>query len=33
MQVWGRRDNLDYGNTLKGSLNLGPVIDEKSRFK
>lgn len=32
-QVWGRRANFDYGNVLTGSLNLGPVVDEKSRFK
>jgi peptide/nickel transport system substrate-binding protein len=33
LQVWGRRANLDYGNTLTGSLNLGPVVDEKSHLK
>ena len=33
MQVWGRRANFDYGNTLTGSLNLGPVVDEKSHLK
>jgi peptide/nickel transport system substrate-binding protein len=32
-QVWGRRTQLDYGNTLTGSLNLGPVVDEKTHFK
>lgn len=33
LQVWGRRANLDYGNTLTGSLNLGPVLDEKTQLK
>jgi len=32
-QVWGRRASLDYGHVLTGSLNLGPVITEKSYFK
>ena len=32
-QVWGRRAGFDYGNELTGSLNLGPVIDEKSHYK
>jgi peptide/nickel transport system substrate-binding protein len=32
-QVWGRRAGFDYGNVLEGSLNLGPVVDEKSHFK
>ena len=32
-QVWGRKANLDYGDTLTGSLNLGPVITETTRFK
>jgi hypothetical protein len=31
-QVWGRRAGFDYGNVLTGSLNLGPVVDEKSHF-
>jgi peptide/nickel transport system substrate-binding protein len=32
-QVWGRRASFDYGSVLKGSLSLGPVVDEKSHFK
>jgi peptide/nickel transport system substrate-binding protein len=32
-QVWARKANLDYGHPLTGSLNLGPVINETTRFK
>jgi peptide/nickel transport system substrate-binding protein len=32
-QVWARKANLDYGQPLTGSLNLGPVISETTRFK
>jgi peptide/nickel transport system substrate-binding protein len=32
-QVWARKANLDYGHTLTGSLNLGPVVSETTRFK
>jgi peptide/nickel transport system substrate-binding protein len=31
-QIWARRDTLDYGFPLKGSLSLGPVIDEGTHF-
>jgi peptide/nickel transport system substrate-binding protein len=33
MQIWGRRDKLDYGFKLDGSLSLGPVITEASALK
>ena len=33
MQAWVRRDTLDYGYELKGSLSLGPMITEKTTFK
>ncbi|HEY0421431.1 MAG TPA: ABC transporter substrate-binding protein, partial [Acetobacteraceae bacterium] len=33
LQVWVRRDDLDYGYDLKGSLTLGPLITEATRFK
>ncbi|CAH2604525.1 Polyamine ABC transporter substrate-binding protein [Rhodovastum atsumiense] len=33
LQAWVRRDSLDYGYTLKGSLSLGPVITETTHFK
>ena len=32
LQVWARTDRLDYGFGLKGSLTLGPVITEQTRF-
>jgi peptide/nickel transport system substrate-binding protein len=31
-QIWARRATLDYGFPLKGSLSLGPVIDEGAHF-
>jgi peptide/nickel transport system substrate-binding protein len=31
-QIWARRATLDYGFPLKGSLSLGPVIDETTHF-
>ena len=31
-QIWGRRATFDYGFPLKGSLSLGPVVDEGSHF-
>ncbi len=31
-QIWARRASLDYGFPLKGSLSLGPVIDEGTHF-
>ena len=33
LQAWVRRDDLDYGYDLKGSLSLGPLITEATRFK
>lgn len=33
LQVWVRRDNLDYGYELKAALSLGPIINEKTHFK
>jgi peptide/nickel transport system substrate-binding protein len=30
--VWARRDTLDYGHELKGSMSLGPMINERTRF-
>ena len=33
LQVWVRRDNLEYGYDLKGSLSLGPIINETTHFK
>ena len=33
LQAWVRRDNLDYGFPLKGSLSLGPMITEATHFK
>ena len=33
MQAWVRRDTLDYGYELKGSLSLGPMITAKTTFK
>jgi peptide/nickel transport system substrate-binding protein len=32
-QVWARKASLDYGHDLTGSLNLGPVLNEMTRFK
>ena len=31
-QIWARSAALDYGFPLKGSLSLGPVIDEGTHF-
>jgi peptide/nickel transport system substrate-binding protein len=31
--VFARHDNLDYGYKLDGSLSLGPLITEATRFK
>ena len=31
-QIWARRASLEYGFPLKGSLSLGPVIDEGTHF-
>jgi peptide/nickel transport system substrate-binding protein len=31
-QIWARRDTLDYGFKLEGSLTLGPVITEATHF-
>jgi peptide/nickel transport system substrate-binding protein len=33
LQAWVRRDTLDYGYDLKGSLSLGPMITEATHFK
>ena len=33
LQVWVRKDNLDYGHDLKAALTLGPIIDETTHFK
>jgi peptide/nickel transport system substrate-binding protein len=33
LQTWVRRDDLDYGYELKGSLSLGPLITEATHFK
>ncbi len=33
LQAWARRDDLDYGYELKGSLSLGPMITEATHFK
>jgi peptide/nickel transport system substrate-binding protein len=33
LQVWARKDNLDYGYDLKAALTLGPIIDEQTHFK
>ena len=33
LQAWVRRDDLDYGYPLKGSLSLGPMITEATHFK
>jgi len=31
--VWGRRENLDYGYELRGSMSLGPLITEATRLR
>jgi peptide/nickel transport system substrate-binding protein len=31
--VFARRDNLDYGYELRGSMSLGPLITERTRFR
>ena len=33
LQAWARRDSLDYGYDLQGSMSLGPMITEQTRFK
>ncbi len=33
LQAWVRKDNLEYGYELKGSLSLGPLITEATHFK
>jgi len=33
LQVWARRDTLDYGYKLYASLTLGPIINEQSTLK
>jgi peptide/nickel transport system substrate-binding protein len=33
LKVFARRDNVDYGYELKGSMSLGPVLTEASRIK
>ena len=33
LQAWVRKDTVDYGYTLKGSLSLGPVINEMTTVK
>ena len=33
MQAWVRKAALDYGYELKGSLSLGPIINETTHFK
>jgi peptide/nickel transport system substrate-binding protein len=30
--VWARRDSLDWGYELKGSMSLGPLVTERTRF-
>ena len=30
--LWARRDNLDWGYELKGSMSLGPLVTERTRF-
>lgn len=30
--AWARRDSLDWGYELKGSLSLGPLVTERTRF-
>ncbi|MBX9593096.1 MAG: polyamine ABC transporter substrate-binding protein [Roseomonas sp.] len=31
--VFARRDNVDYGYELKGSMSLGPIINERTRIR
>jgi peptide/nickel transport system substrate-binding protein len=31
--VFARRDNVDYGYELKGSMSLGPLITERTRIR
>ena len=33
LQAWVRRDDLEYGYDLKGSLSLGPLVTEATHFK
>ena len=33
LQVWVRKDNLDYGYDLKAALTLGPIINETTMLK
>ena len=33
LQVWVRKDNLNYGYDLKAALTLGPIINETTHFK
>jgi peptide/nickel transport system substrate-binding protein len=33
LQAWVRKDSLEYGYDLKGSLSLGPMITEVTHFK
>lgn len=33
LQVWARKDTLDYGVALEGAMNLAPPINEKSTLK
>ena len=33
LQVWVRKDNVDYGFELNGALSLGPVINEQTQLK
>jgi peptide/nickel transport system substrate-binding protein len=30
--AWARRDTLDWGYELKGSMSLGPLVTERTRF-
>ena len=30
--LWARRDTLDWGYELKGSMSLGPLVTEATRF-
>ena len=32
-QVWVRREGLDWGYELKGSMSLGPLLTELTHFK
>jgi peptide/nickel transport system substrate-binding protein len=31
--VFARRDNVDYGYELRGSMSLGPLLTERSRIR